>query len=198
MELKCKRCQHAWNYRGRKQLTGDYPLYVTCPRCRTVVKLESKPPRDESGGPNPLPSRSQQDQTPTKQTKKDRRQEAEKAAGRYYSLDSSFMPSGQLKGGAELMTQKNTTRRAVCCPNCQAKIKSLYYLVHKSVSGEFTLAAGHEENLGADQDGIEYCCPECGEELFDHEELAEAFLLGRKARPILLEKKRAKPVAGGE
>ena len=93
------------------------------------------------------------------------------------------------------MTRKNTTRKPVC-PNCQAKIKSLYYLVHKSVTGEFTLAAGHEENLCSDQDGIEYCCPECDEELFDNEELAEAFLLGKKARPNLLEKKRAKQVEG--
>ena len=95
------------------------------------------------------------------------------------------------------MTRKNTTRKPVC-PNCQAKIKSLYYLVHKSVSGEFTLAAGHEENLCADQDSIEYCCPECDEDLFDDEEHAEAFLLGRKTRPILLEKKRAKQVEGGK
>ena len=96
------------------------------------------------------------------------------------------------------MTRKNTTRKSVCCPNCQAKIRSLYYLVHKSVTGEFTLGAGHEENLCPDQDGIEYCCPKCGEELFDDEEVAEAFLLGRKARPILLEKKRAKPVEGAK
>jgi len=96
------------------------------------------------------------------------------------------------------MTRKNATRKSVCCPNCQAKITSLYYLVHKSVSGEFTLEAGHEENLGADQDGIEYCCPKCDEELFDNEELAEAFLLGREAGPILLEKKRAKQVERGK
>ncbi len=51
MELKCKRCQHTWHYRGHKQPNRDYPLYVTCPRCRTVVKLESKTPLDESGSP---------------------------------------------------------------------------------------------------------------------------------------------------
>lgn len=39
MELQCKRCQHQWNYRGKKIPTSAYPLYVTCPRCRTVVKL---------------------------------------------------------------------------------------------------------------------------------------------------------------
>ena len=53
MQLKCKRCQHLWNYRGSKIPTGEYPLYVTCPRCRTVVKLEFKTPRDESGSPEP-------------------------------------------------------------------------------------------------------------------------------------------------
>ncbi len=58
------------------------------------------------------------------------------------------------------------------------------------------MTAGHEENLCPDQDSIEYCCPECNEELFDNEELAEAFLLGKKARPNLLEKKRAKQVEG--
>ena len=96
------------------------------------------------------------------------------------------------------MTRKSTTRESVCCPNCQAKINSLYYMVHKSVSGNFTLDWGHEENLCPDQDSIEYFCPECNEELFDNGELAEAFLLGRKARPIQLDKQRAKPVERGK
>lgn len=48
MELKCKRCRHTWNYRGKKIATGDYPLYVTCPRCRTVVKL----PVQSTSGPD--------------------------------------------------------------------------------------------------------------------------------------------------
>ena len=96
------------------------------------------------------------------------------------------------------MTRNKTKRRTACCPHCGAKLESLYYIVHKSVSGEFTLAAGHEENLCPDQDSIEYSCPECGEDLFDDEAFAEAFLLGKKARPILLEKGRAKQVEGGE
>ncbi len=86
------------------------------------------------------------------------------------------------------MTRKNSARKPVC-PNCQAKIKSLYYLVHKSVTGEFTLDRGHEDNLEPDQDAIEYSCPKCGEDLFDTEELAEAFLLGEKANANQLEKK---------
>jgi len=64
------------------------------------------------------------------------------------------------------------------------------------MSGEFTLARGHEEHLCSDQDGIEYYCPECNVELFHNEALAETSLLGRKARPILLRKKRAKQVKG--
>jgi hypothetical protein len=111
-------------------------------------------------------------------------------------MDHSLMLPRQLKGGGPSMTRKKQTRKRVCCPDCQAKIKSLYYLVHRSVSGEFTLATGHEDNLGADQDGIEYCCPECGKGLFEDEQSAEAFLLGRKARPNLLEQKRAKQVQG--
>ena len=96
------------------------------------------------------------------------------------------------------MTRQNATRKRVCCPNCQAQINSLYYLVHKSVTGEFTLDAGHEENLCPDQDSIEYCCPECGEDLFDDEDLAEAFLLGKDARPTLLEKSGAQKAEGGK
>ena len=96
------------------------------------------------------------------------------------------------------MTRNSTTRKAACCPHCGAKLKSLYYIVHKSVSGNFTLDRGHEENLEPDQDGIEYYCPECDVELFDKEEIAEAFLLGKIAQSVLLEKKSAKQVKGGE
>ena len=95
------------------------------------------------------------------------------------------------------MRTKNTTRKPVC-PNCRARIKRLYYIVHKSVSGNFTLEGGHEDNLCPDQDGIEYYCPECNVELFHNEALPEAFLLGKIAQPVLLEKKRAKQVKGAE
>jgi len=43
MELECKRCRHKWNYQGNKQPTASFPLYVSCPRCRTVVKLPVPP-----------------------------------------------------------------------------------------------------------------------------------------------------------
>ena len=95
------------------------------------------------------------------------------------------------------MKRKNTGRKPVC-PSCRARLKRLYYIVHKSVSGNFTLDCGHEDNLCPDQDGIEYYCPECNVELFDKEEIAEAFLLGKIARPVLLEKNRAKQVGKGE
>ncbi len=72
MQLNCKRCQHTWHYRGHKQPNRDYPLYVTCPRCRTVVKLESKTPLDESGSPEPLASRGQQQRSPSVQAREDR------------------------------------------------------------------------------------------------------------------------------
>lgn len=41
--LVCKRCQHHWRYRGRKIATPAYPVYVTCPRCLSLVKLPLKP-----------------------------------------------------------------------------------------------------------------------------------------------------------
>jgi hypothetical protein len=36
---KCKRCYYEWGYTGNKDLSGLYPVYVCCPRCRTTVKL---------------------------------------------------------------------------------------------------------------------------------------------------------------
>ena len=95
------------------------------------------------------------------------------------------------------MRRKNTRRKPVC-PNCQARIRRLYYIVHKSVSGNFSLECGHEDNLCPDQDGIEYYCPECNVELFHNEALAEAFLLGKIAQSVLLEKKLGKQVKGGK
>ena len=73
MQLKCKRCRHLWNYRGRKIPTGEYPLYVTCPRCRTVVKLPAKMLRDTPSSERSLPSGSPQDQKPTIPPWEDRR-----------------------------------------------------------------------------------------------------------------------------
>ena len=91
------------------------------------------------------------------------------------------------------MTRPKTTRKPGRCPHCRARLKSLYYTSHRSLTGEFSLAAGHEDNLEPDHDRIEYCCPECGAILFEEEALAEAFLLRRKLRPTLRPKHKAQP-----
>ena len=65
MELTCKRCGHRWNYQGKKLPTSAFPQYVSCPRCRTVVRLEFDALGDESGSPKPLPFRRPPIQTPT-------------------------------------------------------------------------------------------------------------------------------------
>ena len=39
-KLKCKRCNHEWEYTGSKlDEEVDYPQFVQCPKCRTSVKL---------------------------------------------------------------------------------------------------------------------------------------------------------------
>jgi DNA-directed RNA polymerase subunit RPC12/RpoP len=75
--------------------------------------------------------------------------------------------------------------RVVNCPKCHAEIQSLYYVVHKSVTGSYALDTGHEDNLGEDRDRIEYRCPKCDADLFNDEAQAEAFLLGEIASPAL-------------
>ena len=37
--IKCQRCKHEWEYKGKKK-NNKYPQYVSCPKCRTSVKLE--------------------------------------------------------------------------------------------------------------------------------------------------------------
>ena len=40
MKAKCLRCKKEWEYTGDKKVVeGGYPQYVTCPHCRTSVKL---------------------------------------------------------------------------------------------------------------------------------------------------------------
>jgi hypothetical protein len=99
------------------------------------------------------------------------------------------------------MTKKNITRRPVRCPNCQAKISSLYYAEHKVFRGEYTLDEGYQEDYDDDDkldEGTEYYCPKCHEDLFDNQAHATAFLRGKKARPILLERNRAENAADGK
>ena len=96
------------------------------------------------------------------------------------------------------MARRHPTSKRVGCPHCHARIRRLDYLAHQSITGEFSLEAGHEENLEPDQDRIEYCCPECGAILFEEEALAEAFLLGQKTRLTLRAKNKAKPEAAAK
>jgi hypothetical protein len=106
-------------------------------------------------------------------------------------MTSDFMLLKPLKGGGSNMTRPNRTPKQPCCPHCQAKLKSLYYLAHQSISGEFTLARGHEDNLCPNLERRDYSCPKCGAGLFEDEAHAEAFLLGQEAPATLLDKKRA-------
>lgn len=39
MKKECKRCKHKWEYTGNKKPLKEYPVYVTCPKCRTLVRL---------------------------------------------------------------------------------------------------------------------------------------------------------------
>jgi len=43
MYIKCQRCGNEWDYQGKKvKLLEKYPQYVSCPKCRTTVKLGVK------------------------------------------------------------------------------------------------------------------------------------------------------------
>jgi Zn finger protein HypA/HybF involved in hydrogenase expression len=37
--MKCKRCKHEWNYKGKKT-ARKFNVYTNCPSCHTSVKLE--------------------------------------------------------------------------------------------------------------------------------------------------------------
>lgn len=96
------------------------------------------------------------------------------------------------------MTQQDIDQVPAYCPNCQTQISRLNYIVYKSIEGSFTLDEGRDEELCKDEDGIEYSCPECDDNLFDDTETAVAFLQGKKVRPTLLEKSRAQRAEGGD
>ena len=38
--LKCKRCGKTWNYEGDKIPQTDYPVYTSCPKCKTSVQIQ--------------------------------------------------------------------------------------------------------------------------------------------------------------
>ena len=39
MPVRCQRCGHIWDYSGRKKLITSYVPTVSCPVCKTSVKL---------------------------------------------------------------------------------------------------------------------------------------------------------------
>lgn len=41
IRLRCHRCKHQWVYDGKKTLKSKYPVYVTCPYCKTSVNLKT-------------------------------------------------------------------------------------------------------------------------------------------------------------
>lgn len=44
-EVTCNKCFYVWTYRGKLTADVNYPVYLTCPRCRHRVRLpkQSKP-----------------------------------------------------------------------------------------------------------------------------------------------------------
>jgi len=36
MKIKCKKCKHLWEYKGKSK------YYVTCPRCMNKVNIQGK------------------------------------------------------------------------------------------------------------------------------------------------------------
>ena len=42
MEIECTKCSLQWDYGGQKKPNENFPVYVTCPRCRNAVKMKSE------------------------------------------------------------------------------------------------------------------------------------------------------------
>lgn len=45
IKCKCKRCKHRWTYKGKKTEVAEqtkFPVYVSCPQCKTTMRLEVK------------------------------------------------------------------------------------------------------------------------------------------------------------
>lgn len=40
MELNCHRCKKVWEYKGNIKPNKDYPQYVSCPRCKTSIRVQ--------------------------------------------------------------------------------------------------------------------------------------------------------------
>lgn len=42
MDLECQKCTLVWEYKGEKKPSDDFPVYVTCPRCRSNIKMGNR------------------------------------------------------------------------------------------------------------------------------------------------------------
>lgn len=89
MKIKCKRCDHEWNYTGKKLKLFDKPgidtIYVQCPMCKTTVsvsRLVDNPNDDLDSWPEPgLPLSASQERLMERINKKlDAKEAAAKAA----------------------------------------------------------------------------------------------------------------------
>jgi hypothetical protein len=68
------------------------------------------------------------------------------------------------------------------CPKCGALVDKLYYVRYSTTVGSLTMKSGHEDDpFGEDTEKIQYCCPECCDDLFANEQEATAFLEGPKS-----------------
>lgn len=47
MKLKCNKCKLGWDYKGKKKINPDYPIYTSCPRCYFKVKLKEWKTQEE-------------------------------------------------------------------------------------------------------------------------------------------------------
>jgi hypothetical protein len=43
--IKCHRCKKEWEYKGKKKIK-KWPQYVSCPKCRTSVKINQNESKD--------------------------------------------------------------------------------------------------------------------------------------------------------
>ena len=47
IRLTCKRCERAWDYKGKKKPNKKYFQYTTCPRCHSLVKIKMEEKIDD-------------------------------------------------------------------------------------------------------------------------------------------------------
>ena len=42
IEMECPRCHYKWTYKGSRRPEEGYPVYVSCPKCKTSVQLPKR------------------------------------------------------------------------------------------------------------------------------------------------------------